>query len=341
MTAISHRRKRAPGALTCLTLCMFLGFGLVGISTSGAHGRRRHPRLRVHVRQPTVRAAQGGRFLIGVKARTRRAARCQAIVRVGRSRARLTRLKADRRGRVGWRWLILPSSPSGASRIEVICQRGRHSGHGSTRVLIITHSRRRKGPIGDPSSLHTPYGEPAGKGGGVCGPFEPGQCTCLAYQKRPDVYNTAVAHGVPRGGRRAAGPEFYVWDGEQWLVNAQHAGIPTGSQPVAGALSCGVCLTAQPTATSRTSSRRRLPRMSTFRNAITTGTAAVAPSGRIRRRYLTFKAMSTADQPVTGRPAPRPRRALRLRQAPRPRRVRHPRRRRLRRQRPGRRPPAG
>ena len=76
----------------------------------------------------------------------------------------------------------------------------------------------------------------AGKGGGVCGPFEPGQCTCLAFQKRPDVYYGAVAHGVPAGGTRAAGPEFYVWDGEQWLINARRAGIPTGSQPIAGAL---------------------------------------------------------------------------------------------------------
>jgi len=45
-----------------------------------------------------------------------------------------------------------------------------------------------------------------------------------------------VAHGVPAGGERGLGPEYAVWDGGQWLVNAQRAGIPTGSQPVAGAL---------------------------------------------------------------------------------------------------------
>ncbi|MBS1885184.1 MAG: CHAP domain-containing protein, partial [Actinobacteria bacterium] len=148
----------------------------------------------------------------------------------------LTRLVADEQGRVGWEWLILPSSPSGNWRITVYCKLGGRHAHATTTVLVVTASRKRGGPIGDPTSVHPKFGQSAGEGGGVCGPFEPGQCTCLAYQKRPDVYNTAVARGVPAGGTRAAGPGFYVWDGEQWLVNAQRGGIPTGSQPVAGAL---------------------------------------------------------------------------------------------------------
>ena len=118
----------------------------------------------------------------------------------------------------------------------VSCHRGRRNARKVVTFLVVTRSRRPKGPIGDSASVRALSGEPAGKGGGVCGPFEPGQCTCLAFQKRPDVYYGAVAHGVPAGGTRAAGSQFYVWDGEQWLVNARRAGIPTGSQPVAGAL---------------------------------------------------------------------------------------------------------
>ena len=145
-------------------------------------------------------------------------------------------LKADAHGRIGWRWMILPSSPSGSWRVVVRCHRGKRHARKVVTFLVITRSRRAKGPIGDPTSVGALLGEPAGKGGGVCGPFEPGQCTCLAFQKRSDVYYKAVAHGVPAGGTRAAGRQFYVWDGEQWLVNARRAGIPTGSQPVAGAL---------------------------------------------------------------------------------------------------------
>ena len=209
-------------------------FGIGGISASFA--RSQAGGLRVSISQPTLKRAASGQQLIRVEARTERSSVCQAVVRVRRVRGALTKVKTDAQGRVAWRWLILPSSPSGIWRITVACRHGHLSGSASTRVLVVTKSKKSKGPIGDPRSLATPHGTPAGKGGGTCGPFEPGQCTCLAYQKRPDVYNTAVAHGVPAGGRRAAGPEFYVWDGEQWLVNAQRAGIPTGSQPVAGAL---------------------------------------------------------------------------------------------------------
>ncbi|MBS1884985.1 MAG: CHAP domain-containing protein [Actinobacteria bacterium] len=198
-------------------------------STGGQH-------LSVDVRAPKLLPAAGHQHLIGVDARTSPSATCRAAVVVHGSRTMLTQLVADRRGRVSWEWLILRSSPSGDWRITVYCKLGGRRAHATTDVLIVTGSRHRGGAIGDPTSVRSKFGQPAGEGGGVCGPFEPGQCTCLAYQKRPDVYNTAVAHGVPAGGARAAGRGFYVWDGEQWLVNAQRAGIPTGRQPVAGAL---------------------------------------------------------------------------------------------------------
>lgn len=229
----ANRRRRLRTSCW-VALALVFAFGLYGGSDSFA--RPQAGALHVRVSQPTLRGASSGQHLIRVDARTEPSSVCQAVVRVRRVRDALTHVKTDAQGRVAWRWLILPSSPSGTWRITVVCQHGRLRGSGRTSILVVTESKSSRGPIGDPHSLENPRGTVAGKGGGVCGPFEPGQCTCLAYQKRPDVYNTAVAHGVPVGGTRAAGPEFYVWDGEQWLVNAQRAGIPTGSEPVAGAL---------------------------------------------------------------------------------------------------------
>jgi hypothetical protein len=237
--SFSSRRHDRLRALLVNAVVASLVIGGVVLSSGGisaSFARSHAGGLRVSVSQPTLKRAASGRYLIRVDAHTERSSVCRAVVRVRRVRAALTKVQTDAQGRVAWRWLILPSSPSGVWRITVACRHGRLSGSASTRVLVVTSSKKSKGPIGDPRSLATPYGTLVGKGGGTCGPFEPGQCTCLAYQKRPDVYNTAVARGVPAGGRRAAGPEFYVWDGEQWLVNAQRAGIPTGSQPVAGAL---------------------------------------------------------------------------------------------------------
>ena len=226
---------RCRVTVVCVALTgVCAALGICGISASFARIPVRT--LRVRVSQPTLRGASSGQHLIRVDARTQPSSVCEAVVHVRRVREALTKVRTDTRGRVAWRWLILPSSPSGTWRITVVCQHGHLRGSGTTSILVVTASKHSKGPIGDPHSLENPHGTVAGQGGGVCGPFEPGQCTCLAYQKRPDVYNTGVAHGIPAGGTRAAGTAFYVWDGEQWLVNAQRAGIPTGSEPVAGAL---------------------------------------------------------------------------------------------------------
>lgn len=60
------------------------------------------------------------------------------------------------------------------------------------------------------------------------------QCTWWAYEQRPDIYDYAVAHGVPTGGLAPGGG--YWWDAWRWLPNAQRVGIPTGTHPVAGAI---------------------------------------------------------------------------------------------------------
>jgi surface antigen len=76
--------------------------------------------------------------------------------------------------------------------------------------------------------------------GGASNPFPYGQCTYHAYEERPDVYDFAVAHGVPRGGAATAttygGIPDYWWNAWRWLSNAQRVGIPTGTTPVHGAL---------------------------------------------------------------------------------------------------------
>jgi hypothetical protein len=207
---------------------------------AGASSARPRASYKLSVRelQPSLASASAGAQTILVRGRTRSGAQCGALVSVKRVRQHLSRLKADRHGRVGWRWVILSTSPSGTWRITLNCRLGHRTGTAVRAVLIVTSSSNSKGSIGDPNTLTTADGTTAGNGAGVCGPFPPGQCTCLAYQKRQDVYDTAVnvKHVVPAGGTRPPGAGWYVWDGGQWLVNAQRAGIPTGSHPVAGAL---------------------------------------------------------------------------------------------------------
>ncbi len=210
-----------------------IGLGLAAAIASTATAT---PRLNVRVLQPTLRHVSGGSQVITVGARTTANAICAPSVVVYGRRTSLRSAETNSRGRVAWRWMILSTSPSGKWTLRVACSRGHQRGVGAISFRVHTHAGPHSGAIGDPQSEATVVGSPAGKGGGVCGPFEPGQCTCLAYQKRSDVYYTAIAHGVPAGGTRAAGPTFYQWDGEQWLVNAQRGGIPTGSVPVPGAL---------------------------------------------------------------------------------------------------------
>ena len=213
--------------------CLLVASIACGVLASSALAS---PPLPVRQAPLTLGAVKGDKYVIVVHARTRPHAVCRVRVSVGSVRESLAAVRADEHGRVGWRWLILPTSPTGRWRVAVRCRAGARSGSARRAVLVITRSGRAHGAIGDPHSLTAIDGTIAGLGAGSCGPFPPGQCTCLAYQKRRDVYETAVAHGVPRGGSRAAGPDFYVWDGQQWLVNARRGGLPTGSRPVAGAL---------------------------------------------------------------------------------------------------------
>ena len=221
-----HRLTRTLAALFG-SLGVLLGLVSVG---SGAVSK-----LAVQQLPPVLHRVSGGTSTILVRVRTSPAATCRATVSVKRVRQALPSVTADRRGRVGWRWLILPTSPSGTWRIATVCNSGHGSGKASRKVSVATRSRKAIGSVGDPTSLTTTEGTTAGNGAGACGLFRSGQA-CLAYRNRKDVYDTAVAHGVPGGGSRAPGRDFSVWDAGQWFVNAQRAGLPTGSHPAAGAL---------------------------------------------------------------------------------------------------------
>ncbi len=199
--------------------------GLVSVG-SGAVSK-----LGVQQLPPVSHRVSAGTSTILVRVRTSPAATCRATVSVKRVRQTLPSVTADNRGRVGWRWLILPTSPSGTWRIATVCRSGRRSATDARKVTVATRSRKAIGSVGDPTSLTTT----AGSGAGACGPFRSGQA-CLAYRNRKDVYETAVARGVPGGGSRAAARDFSVWDAGQWFVNAQRGGLPTGNHPAAGAL---------------------------------------------------------------------------------------------------------
>ncbi|MEV4420001.1 CHAP domain-containing protein [Patulibacter sp. NPDC049589] len=204
-------------------------------SSSEAKAKKKPPFVTQPV--PKLRAAAQGAKTILVSARTKSGATCRTNVSVKKVSQTLAKVKATKKGRASWRWQILPTSPSGTWRFKVTCTKGKAKGVATRRVLVVTGNKTGKGPIGDPASLANPDGEIAGLGGDDCGPFNSPplkQCTCLAWQKRRDVYDTSVARGVPSGGGRGGG--YYVWDGGQWLVNARRGGFPTGSQPVAGAL---------------------------------------------------------------------------------------------------------
>ena len=242
-TLVAAGFSRRSGALVrgLLVLC-----GVVMLLSAAPAWARQHrtSRLPVRLSTPSLAPASGGGHLIEIAAKSVRGALCQASVSVKDVTQQLVEVKVDRHGRAAWRWTILSTSPSGTWRIRIRCTHGRKSGSATIALLIVTSSSSSTGSIGDPASLETPVGTPAGKGGSTalqCGPFTSTvtQCTCLAYLKRSDIYNAAVAAGVPRGGNRVVGgdgTDYYVWDAEQWLVNAQRAGIPTGSQPVPGAI---------------------------------------------------------------------------------------------------------
>jgi surface antigen len=112
-------------------------------------------------------------------------------------------------------------------------------GRGSA-ALVRASALRARVTRASPSGAAAPTGGRVLGLGGAGNPFPYGQCTYHAFEARPDVYEYAVAHGVPRGGL-ASGEKYggyadYWWNAWRWLGNAQRVGYPTGTVPVAKAL---------------------------------------------------------------------------------------------------------
>lgn len=197
----------------------------------------------------TAQVAAGGSAEVFIDARNNRYC---ALTLSNSSAGHSSSLVRVRRRHVQWRWKTSAKAAPGPWRARVTCAHKRQevssrSAGRALNTLIVQGRRRAHGRLISARSLRvtftrsSPRGRPAASGGRAeaglgagRNPFDPGQCTFHAYETRSDVYDTAVAHGVPRGGSVAGGG--YAWDAWRWLGNAQRAGIPTGSTPVVGAI---------------------------------------------------------------------------------------------------------
>ena len=204
---------------------------------------------------PTVRAGAVGRLDVdAIDARV-----CELVFAGPGGRRQGPFVVVVRRQHVRWRWRVPAGAGSGRWRATVSCARSsaalhqaRHRGEVVSRFAVAGGRRRAPAEIVAPRSLRVgtfsraPAGRAASTGGAVVGlgaghnPFPFGQCTYHAYETRPDIYDYAVAHGIPRGGvassARFGGIPDYWWNAWRWLSNAQRVGIPTGTTPVAGAI---------------------------------------------------------------------------------------------------------
>src|SRR4051794_10271482 len=146
-----------------------------------------------------------------------------------------------------WRFIVGARAARGNWPVRVSCRTGKQRSTASTtlRVLAGGHAALvRAGSMRATSTAKAPSGDAASTGGrtdvagrGAAGnPFTcstgyswckrpDGQCTWWAYAKRSDIYDRAVAAGVPPGGLVAGGG--YAWDAWRWTGNAQRSGIPT------------------------------------------------------------------------------------------------------------------
>ena len=192
----------------------------------------------------TMRAGSVARFVLDPVSATRcrislsgpRAGGGRAFtIRGGGRLARLT-VHTRRSARPGaWRVSARCAQPSGPDLASSVTAFVSPAGRAGTGPLATRRDIRvrRVSPFADRGRA----GRASGRGAGA-NPFDPRQCTSLAYDRRQDVYDRAVAAGVRPNGLvpNPAFSEDYVWNGRRWAENARRGGIPTGTQPVAGAL---------------------------------------------------------------------------------------------------------
>jgi surface antigen len=253
----SRRLSRTASVAAALgavgTLGLVSGALLPGVAGAGTHRTSDPATPLIELVTPAIR--QGGTGTLDINALGARACQLSFAGPTGRHAGPFV-VRASAR-HVQWRWRVPANATRGTWTASAACaasSRKLRSGHSARIVehLSVVGGRAGSNSIIALGSLRSvvsrsqPSGRAAAGGGNVVGlggasnPFPYGQCTYHAYEDRPDVYDFAVAHGVPRGGTATAtrygGIPDYWWNAWRWLSNAQHVGIPTGTTPVRGAL---------------------------------------------------------------------------------------------------------
>lgn len=211
-------------------------------ATSAADGR---PSLAPAIERLTSQAGTRGSAEVIVDARDNRF--CALSLSQGRHVSRaLVRVFQPH---VRWTWRIARDASPGRWNVAVACARSRRGvwssaagravgglsvadGHGRGR-LVAAHSLRTTFSPAAPGRERSSSDHGGGGLAAASNPFDFGQCTYHAYEKRADVYVAAIARGASRGRTPSGG---WWWDAWHWLGNARTAGLPTGSVPRAGAL---------------------------------------------------------------------------------------------------------
>lgn len=152
---------------------------------------------------------------------------CTAAVRIGDRSVSLPGLRTGDVGSGRWSWESGPGAGSGRWRFRVVCRRGRAR---TTRVLVATVRNRavrgrglnERRPLMLAGSAHAvaaviEKGGGLGKGSSGGNPYAFPQCTWYAWSRRQDL------------------PVFHA-NALDWGKAARAAGVPVGSEPVAGAI---------------------------------------------------------------------------------------------------------
>lgn len=139
-------------------------------------------------------AGSHGADRMAIRVRTLARSRCSVTVSARRARQTFGTATTDRHGRLGVRWQIPATAPSGRWAIRVGCRRGKSRGGASDSIVIFTSNRHGStGPLVSPSSAVV------ASGGGSAGcDSNPGpednrycyrQCTWYAKERFPQIPN--------------------------------------------------------------------------------------------------------------------------------------------------------
>jgi surface antigen len=122
---------------------------------------------------------------------------------------------------------------SGAWRVSTSCKASQQPGSRTAHVTVLVSGGHGRGVLGGSAGpFFNAEQKPLSVGNGGVGtppdPFQDGQCTYYAYQRRPDIYLQSVAGGAPAN---------EIWDAHNWAYNAAHYGhFAEGTTPVVGSI---------------------------------------------------------------------------------------------------------